>query len=156
MSSNPSLPGIFLRPWQPGSGSQGFIPHFLSFVNFSSLGKRVGVYANGYSAEPRVALGPILGYQGTFFVFSGILQCFDSTYRLTLPKNPKMCRFGRSQLGWGYGMVPWWWGMTMCWRLAHVDRLRWFRLRIFKNWLREFLQSWKRCCNPESRTFRVS
>ena len=104
---NPSLPGIFPRPWPPGSGSQGFIPHFSSFVNFSSLGKRVSWPANGCSSEPRGALGPIAGHLSAFCEFYAIVECFDSTYRSTFRKNPKMCRFGRFQLGWGYAMVLW-------------------------------------------------
>ena len=48
---NPSLPGIFPRPWPPGSGSQGFIPHFSSFVNFSSLGKRVSFLVLVYHCD---------------------------------------------------------------------------------------------------------
>ena len=92
-------------PWTPGSGSQGFIPNFSSFVNFSSLGKRVKLCASGSSSEPRDVLGPRPGHPATFCEFSRILECFDSTYRFALRQNPKKCRFDRFQVGWGYGMV---------------------------------------------------
>ena len=78
---------------------------FFSLV-LSFLGSGVGSCATGSSSITMGALGPIAGDQGRIGEFSGILQCFDSTYRFALPRNSKRSRFGGFQLGWGYVMVP--------------------------------------------------
>ena len=58
------------------------------------------------SSAPMGGLGLRLGDQGHIGEFSRILECFDSTYENTLPRNPKMSRFATFSLGWGYAMVP--------------------------------------------------
>ena len=60
---------------------------FSSFGHFSSLGKNVGWPANGSSATPMGALRPTAGDQAGICEFSGIRECFDSTYGFALPRN---------------------------------------------------------------------